>query len=138
MAAILKFIFFKKKIFFCFILMLNGQSFLVSKDGSKFWSSQMWHHILTQTKHFEGDCNHFKIHHITDSNIGLLSDTSTWNSLYYAYCIIVRYVKKTHFKWSEKLCVLKIFYVNLTTGSCIQRRLQNFAKSPPFCCLYIL
>ena len=29
----------------------------VSKDGSKFWSSQMWRHFLTHAKHFDGECN---------------------------------------------------------------------------------
>ena len=47
----------KKKIFFCFFLIKTSQSLLVSKDGSKFWSSQMWQHFLTQTKHFDRECN---------------------------------------------------------------------------------
>ena len=42
--------------FFCFISMKTSQSLLVSKDGSKFWSSQMWQHFLTQTKHFDREC----------------------------------------------------------------------------------
>ena len=29
---------------------------MVSKDGLKFWSSQMWQHFLTQTKHFDREC----------------------------------------------------------------------------------
>ena len=48
--------FFKKKIFFCFFPMKISQSLLVSKDGSKIWSSQMWQHFLTHAKHFEGEC----------------------------------------------------------------------------------
>ena len=44
-------------IFFCFIPMKTCQSLLVSKDGSKFWSSQTWWHFLTHAKHFEGKCN---------------------------------------------------------------------------------
>ena len=45
-------IFFSKKKN-CFIPMKTSQSLLVSKDGSKFWSSQRWQHFLTQTKHFD-------------------------------------------------------------------------------------
>ena len=52
-SAILIFFF---QIFFCFIPMKTSQSLLISKDGSKFWSSQTWQHFLTQTKHFEGEC----------------------------------------------------------------------------------
>ena len=37
--------------------MNTSQSLLVSKDGSKFWSSQMWWHFLTHAKHFEGECS---------------------------------------------------------------------------------
>ena len=37
-----------------------SQSLLVSKDGSKFWSSQTWQHFLTHTKHSWGECK-FKI-----------------------------------------------------------------------------
>ena len=55
-SAILNF-FFQKKIFFCFFPMKISQSLLVSKDGSKFWSSQMWRHFLTHAKHFDGECN---------------------------------------------------------------------------------
>ena len=51
-----EFFFSKKKIFFCFIPMKTCQSLLVSKDGSKFWSSQTWPHYLTQTKHFDREC----------------------------------------------------------------------------------
>ena len=29
---------------------------LVSKNGSKFWSSQTWQHFLTRAKHFDGEC----------------------------------------------------------------------------------
>ena len=47
----------KKNIFFCFIPMKTSQSSLVSKDGSKFWSSQTWWHFLTHAKHFEGECS---------------------------------------------------------------------------------
>ena len=54
-SAILIF-FSKKNIFFCFFPMKISQSLLVSKDGSKFWSSQMWRHFLTHAKHFEGEC----------------------------------------------------------------------------------
>ena len=43
--------------FFCFIPMKTSKSLLVSKDGSKFWSSPTWQHFLTQTKHFEGSVN---------------------------------------------------------------------------------
>ena len=43
-------------IFFCFFPMKISQSLLVSKDGSKFWSSQMWQHFLTHTKHSWGEC----------------------------------------------------------------------------------
>ena len=52
-------IFFSRKFFFffCFFLMKISQSLLVSKDGSKFWSSQKWQHFLTHAKHFEGECN---------------------------------------------------------------------------------
>ena len=32
---------------------------MVNKDGSKFWSSQTWQHILTQTKHFAFKCIYF-------------------------------------------------------------------------------
>ena len=32
---------------------------MVSKGGSKFWSSQMWQHFLTQTKHFDRECINF-------------------------------------------------------------------------------
>ena len=48
--------FFFSKIFFCFFPMKISQSLLVSKDGSKFWSSQTWQHFLTHAKHFEGEC----------------------------------------------------------------------------------
>ena len=41
------------RLFFCFFPMKISQSLLVSKDGSKFWSSQTWQHFLTQTKYFE-------------------------------------------------------------------------------------
>ena len=44
-------------IFFCFFPMKISQSLLVSKDGSKFWSSQEWQHFLTHAKNFEGECN---------------------------------------------------------------------------------
>ena len=47
--------FFEKKNFFCFFLMKISQRLLVSKDGSKFWSSQTWQHFLTETKHFDGE-----------------------------------------------------------------------------------
>ena len=50
------FFFSKKKIFFGFFPMKISQSLLVSKDGSKFWSSQMWQHFLTHTKHSRGEC----------------------------------------------------------------------------------
>ena len=49
-------LFFKKKIFFCFFPIKTCQSLLVSKDRSKFWSSQMRQHFLTQTKHFDREC----------------------------------------------------------------------------------
>ena len=52
-SAILIFFF---KFFFRFIPLKTSQSLLVSKDGSKFWSSQMWQHFLTHAKHFEGEC----------------------------------------------------------------------------------
>ena len=55
-SAILNFIFQKKIFFFCFFPIKTSQSLLVSKDGSKFWSSQMWQHFLTQTKHFDREC----------------------------------------------------------------------------------
>ena len=42
--------------FFCFFPMKISQSLLVSKDGSKFWSSQTWQHFLTHTKHSWGEC----------------------------------------------------------------------------------
>ena len=45
--------FFFKKIFFCLVPM---KSLLVSKDGSKFRSSQTWQHFLTQSKHFAPEC----------------------------------------------------------------------------------
>ena len=51
-----EFYFSKKIIFFCFFPIKTCQSLLVSKDGSKFWSSQMWQHFLTQTKHFDREC----------------------------------------------------------------------------------
>ena len=51
--AILKLFF--KKIYFCFVPMKVYWS--VSKDGSKFWSCQMWRHFLTHAKHFDGECN---------------------------------------------------------------------------------
>ena len=51
-----EFIFSKKKIFFCFFPLKISQSLLVSKDGSKFWSSQTWQHFLTKTKHFTPEC----------------------------------------------------------------------------------
>ena len=44
------------EVLFCFIPMKTSQSSLVSKDGSKFWTSQMWQHYLTQTKHFDREC----------------------------------------------------------------------------------
>ena len=47
-------------IFFCFFPMKISQSLLVSKDGSKFWSSQTWQHFLTHTKHSWGECNYFE------------------------------------------------------------------------------
>ena len=34
--------------FYIYIPMSTSQSLLVSKDGSKFWSSQTWQHFLTQ------------------------------------------------------------------------------------------
>ena len=43
-------------IFFSFISVKTSQNLLVSKDGSKFWSSQIWKHFLVQTKYFEGKC----------------------------------------------------------------------------------
>ena len=46
----------RKKYFFCFFPMKISQSLLVSKDGSKFWSSQTWQHFLTHTKHSWGEC----------------------------------------------------------------------------------
>ena len=39
-------LFFKKKKKICFFPIKTCQSLLVSKDGSKFWSSQSWQHIL--------------------------------------------------------------------------------------------
>ena len=48
--------FFSKKIFFFFFPMKISQSLLVSKDCSKFWSSQTWQHFLTHTKHSWGEC----------------------------------------------------------------------------------
>ena len=42
--------------FFWFIPMKTSPSLLISKDGSKFWSSQPWQHVLTQTKHFYRKC----------------------------------------------------------------------------------
>ena len=48
--------FFSKNIFFCFIPMKIRQSFMVSKDGSKFWSRQTWKYFLTQTKHYAPEC----------------------------------------------------------------------------------
>ena len=42
--------------FLCFIPIETSQSILVSKDWSKFWSSQMWQHFLTHAKHFVGEC----------------------------------------------------------------------------------
>ena len=50
----LKFLYQKK--FFCFIPMKTSQSLLVSKDGSKFWSSQTWQYFLTQTNHYAPEC----------------------------------------------------------------------------------
>ena len=51
-----EFFFLKKKIFFCFFPMKISHSLLVSKDGSKFWSSQTWQHFLNHTKHSWGEC----------------------------------------------------------------------------------
>ena len=51
-----EFFFSKKKFFFCFFPMKISQSLLVSKDGSRFWSSQTWQHFLTQSKHFAPEC----------------------------------------------------------------------------------
>ena len=47
--------------FFCFFPMKISQSLLVSKDGSKFWSSQTWQHFLTHTKHSWGECTIYSI-----------------------------------------------------------------------------
>ena len=55
-SAILNFFFRKKNFFFCFFPMKISQILLVSKDGSKFWSSQTWQHFLTHTKHSWGEC----------------------------------------------------------------------------------
>ena len=63
----MNFLFSKKNcFFFCFFLMKISQSLLVIKDGSKFWSSQMWQHFLTQTKQFDRECtsNQRTIHFI--------------------------------------------------------------------------
>ena len=38
-----------------FILMKISQSLFVSKDGSKFLSSQTWQHFLTRAKNFDGE-----------------------------------------------------------------------------------
>ena len=54
----------KKKMFFWvshfdFFLLISYkkfQSLFVSWDGSKFWSTQTWRHILAHAKHFEGRC----------------------------------------------------------------------------------
>ena len=50
----------KKKYIFLLHSHENKLKFLVSKDGSKFWSSQTWRHFLTQTKYFEGECMYCK------------------------------------------------------------------------------
>ena len=52
------FCFFKKIYIFCFFPIITSQSLLISKNGSKFWSSRMWQQFLTQTKYFAPECNH--------------------------------------------------------------------------------
>ena len=42
--------------FLCLIPMKTNQSSFVSKNGSKFWSSQKWQDLLTQTKHYAPEC----------------------------------------------------------------------------------
>ena len=37
--------------------MKTNQSLLVNKEASKFCSSHMWQHFLTQTKHFDRECS---------------------------------------------------------------------------------
>ena len=69
-----EFFFSKKKFFFCLILIKTCQSLLVSKDGSKFWSSQMWQHFLTQTKHFDRECIQEVVY---DRNLVSVSATET-------------------------------------------------------------
>ena len=41
--------------------MKTYQSFLGSKEWSKFWSSQTWQHFLTQTKHYAPECTYLKV-----------------------------------------------------------------------------
>ena len=59
-SAILNF-FFWFWFFFFFIPMKTSQSLLVSKDGSKFWSSQSRQHFLTQIKLFAPECTLFAL-----------------------------------------------------------------------------
>ena len=67
-------IFFLNFHFFCFFPMKTSQSLLVIKDGSKFWSSQIWQQFLTHAKHFEGGCIvKGTMNWIQNSNEGALS-----------------------------------------------------------------
>ena len=61
--------------------MKTSQRLLVSKDGSKFWTSQTWRHFLTQTKHFEGECNRPRPFYFTVQNWFFILFRKSWHKI---------------------------------------------------------